>query len=297
MARRTATAEPEVTETVEAPVETVEAPKAEKVEVEFDLTEFQSAVAAATAAADTETGTVPDAEVAAVQTAFRALPSGKPKNEAKKALNEAMKVAMADSNIAGARSAWQLSEALSAPAPKQAREPKAPADPTEAFVQKVAAVQLGYSLVTANVPEGVASDWQDKVNEAIAAAQPQVEALKAWSDNEDEDKGEAPESGYVARTALKISSGKVPGAKSSGPAYTGERRDVGVHIQSAFEGKDSGTFLTVAEIRSHKSAEYGESAPSAGAISARLFPASGKCSVEGIEPGQNEKGTRGARKL
>jgi hypothetical protein len=298
MARRNSTTtEATVAETTEATTtEATEAPATEKVEVVVDLTAFQSAVEAAASEADKETGTVPDASISAVQTAYRELPSTKGKNAAKAHLNELMRAAMQDSNIAGARAYMSLSDALTAPAPKAAREPKAPVDPTEGFVAKVAGVQLAYTLVTAEVPEGVAADWSDKVNAALAEAMPQIDAYKAWDANESEDKGDAPELGYVARTALKVAAGKVPGAKSAAPAFTGERRDVGAHITAAFADLESGTFLTVAEIRGHKSAEYGDSAPSAGAISARLFPTSGKTTVEGITPGQNEKGVRGATK-
>jgi hypothetical protein len=74
------------------------------------------------------------------------------------------------------------------------------------------------------------------------------------------------------------------------------RRDIGAHIVSAFEGLAEGTFLTVGEIRAHRSHEYGDEFPSAGAISARLFPSNGRCTVPGVEPGENERGVRGARR-
>lgn len=288
----TTEATPEVTPTAATP----EA-KPEKVEVVIDLTAFEAAVATAAGEADKDTGTVPEANIAEVQHAYRELPSQKAKNAAKGHLNESMRSAMQDGDIASARAFMSLADSLSAPAPKASREPKAPADPTEGFVAKVASVQLAYSLVTSNVPEGVDEAWSAKVDNVIAEAMPQVTAYQAWEANEAEDKGEAPELGYVARTALKVSAGKVPGTKSATPAFTGDRRDVGAHITSAFADELPGKFLTVAEIRAHKSAEYGDSQPSAGAISARLFPKSGHCTVEGITPGQNEKGVRGATKV
>ncbi|RKN47716.1 DUF262 domain-containing protein [Micromonospora endolithica] len=76
-----------------------------------------------------------------------------------------------------------------------------------------------------------------------------------------------------------------------------QRRDIAAHITSAFAALASGAFLTVQEIRNHRSDEYGAEFPSAGAISARLFPVTGRCSVPGVEPGMNERGVRGARKL
>jgi hypothetical protein len=307
MARRDSKAEaPEATEsTVETDVveateaDTTEAPvKEAKVEVAFDLTEFKSATTAAVAEADASTGTVPEASLAPVQAAYRDLPSVKAKNKAKEHLGDGMREAMGNNDIATARAFVAVQDSLTAKAPSTPKEPKAPADPTEGFVAKVAGAQLGYALVTADVPDGVASDWSEKVAPVIATAQGEISAYKAWEANTDEAKGEAPSLGYVARSALRVASGKAPGAKSAGTGtpFTGTRRDVGAHIESAFAEQPSGAFLTVAEIRTHKSTEYGDDAPSAGAISARLFPASGKVSLNGVTPGQNEKGVRGATK-
>src|SRR3546814_10998155 len=61
-----------------------------------------------------------------------------------------------------------------------------------------------------------------------------------------------------------------------------KRGDIASHIQSAFEDKRLGDFLTIQEIRNHRSTGYGvdnPTNPSAGAISARLFPTSGSCTV------------------
>lgn len=75
-----------------------------------------------------------------------------------------------------------------------------------------------------------------------------------------------------------------------------DRRDIAAHIVSAFMAEPPGTFLTIGEIRAHRSPEYGDEFPSAGAIAARLFPGSGVCTVPGVEPGVNERGVRGSRK-
>jgi len=291
------TVETDVVEATEA--DTTEAPAKEaKAEVVFDLSDFKSAVTTAISEADASTGTVPEASLAPVQAAYRDLPSVKAKNKAKEFLGEGMREAMGNNDIATARAFVAVQDSLTAKAPSTPKEPKAPVDPTEGFVAKVAGAQLGYALVTADVPDGVASDWSEKVAPVIADAQSEISAFRAWEANEAEGKGEAPSLGYVARTALRVASGKVPGAKASGTntPFTGTRRDVGAHIESAFADQPSGAFLTVAEIRTHKSAEYGDDAPSAGAISARLFPASGKVSLNGVTPGQNEKGVRGATK-
>jgi hypothetical protein len=75
------------------------------------------------------------------------------------------------------------------------------------------------------------------------------------------------------------------------------RRDIAAHIASAFAGMPDGTFLTVGEIRAHRSKEYGDEFPSSGAIAARLFPASGRCTVHGVSPNTNDRGVRGAHKV
>lgn len=67
-------------------------------------------------------------------------------------------------------------------------------------------------------------------------------------------------------------------------------------IVSAFEALPEAAFLTVREIRAHRSDDDVDEFPSAGAISARLFPSSGRCTVTGVEPGENERGVRGARR-
>lgn len=75
------------------------------------------------------------------------------------------------------------------------------------------------------------------------------------------------------------------------------RRDIGQHILNAFADLEEGTFLTIAEIRNVPSPQYPvNDPPSAGAISARLFPSNGsRTTVPGIV-GASVDGRRGARK-
>jgi hypothetical protein len=68
--------------------------------------------------------------------------------------------------------------------------------------------------------------------------------------------------------------------------YFGPRRDVGQHIISAFTDKPEHAELTVAEIARHRSVEYGDDSPGAGAVAARLFDADGTPRTVG-----NVKGT------
>jgi hypothetical protein len=58
-----------------------------------------------------------------------------------------------------------------------------------------------------------------------------------------------------------------------GHTFTGERGDIAAHVTEAFADKNSGDFLTVAQIRAFPSKAYeGRTPPSAGAIEARLLP-------------------------
>lgn len=85
-----------------------------------------------------------------------------------------------------------------------------------------------------------------------------------------------------------------PAGKSGSPS---RRRDVGAHIQHAFGDLRPGDFLTIQQISRTKSPEYGDDAPSPGAISARLFPRDGRpSSIAGVEPAR-DGGVRGAKKV
>ena len=284
------TEETNVSTTAEAPASTEE-----KTEAPVDLSGFEAAVAAALGEADTSTGTIPPSEVEKVVVEYRTLDGIKAKNKAKAFLNEGMKSAMNESDIVQARSYLQLTESMTAGSTSKTE--KAPADPTEAFVQRSATLQLATSLLVPG--EGVAEDHEEKAAALVSESQAAAEQYLAYLQDESEDKGDEPEVSTVVRNAVKLALGKAAKAGSSrtGGGYTGERRDIGKHIEQAFADHPVGTFLTVAEIRKFVSEEYGQALPSAGAISARLFPQSGKCTIESVEPDTNEKGNKGARKV
>lgn len=82
-----------------------------------------------------------------------------------------------------------------------------------------------------------------------------------------------------------------PPAGSNG----GRRRDIAKHIAHAFSDLPVGSFLTISEIKSRPSPEYEGTSPSAGAISARLFPANGPMTLTGVVP-DRRNGVRGATK-
>lgn len=86
-------------------------------------------------------------------------------------------------------------------------------------------------------------------------------------------------------------------AKPSTVQQAKTRRDIGAHIVHAFRDLPSGTFLTIQQIRNTPSPEYGNEAPSAGAISARLFPSTGSRTTVPDVVAERENGVRGARKL
>lgn len=280
----------------EAPVAETESTEPEKVEAPIDLTAFEAAATASVASADESTGVIAPAELDKVLVEYRNLDGVKAKNKAKALLNEGMKSAMNEGDIVKARAYLQLSDSMTSGTP--AKTEKAPADPTEAFVQKEATLKLAVQLSTPS--EGVAEDWEQRVEALVAESTESASSYLAWLKSDAEDKGDEPEVSAVVRNAVKLALGKAAKAgatRTSAGTYTGERRDIGKHIAEAFAGQPVGSFLTVAEIRKFESDEYGTNPPSAGAISARLFPQSGKCTIENIEPATNEKGNKGAKKI
>lgn len=291
-------------EGTETPTEGTQ-PEAEapKTEAEVDLTDFQSATATALQhdGRDETTGELPVVAIEPVNVEYRKLDGTKAKNKAKSWLEDQMKSAMMGEDGAApdfqlARSYMQIKDGLSAAKSGGSKE-STPADPAAAWVNRQASLTLATLIVGADKPE-VEGD-RDLSTEAQALADSlveQVNAYRTWAANEAEDKGEAPEVSAVVKSAIKLSTGKAAG-RSGGGSTGGPRRDVGKHIASAFAGVESGTFLSVAAIAKHKSEEYGDDHPSQGAVQARLFPTSGKCTVEGVVPQDRTDDTpRGAVK-
>jgi hypothetical protein len=98
---------------------------------------------------------------------------------------------------------------------------------------------------------------------------------------------------FVAESDRDLTPDRDEGVKAR--SQSTNRRDIGRHIVSAFANLSSGQFLTIAEIRRHRSDEYGDAPPSAGAIAARLFPPNGRTTVPGAVA-TTVGGIRGARK-
>lgn len=267
MARRgsSAVADPEVNENVDSTTEepqASEAPAAETEEAPIDLTPFQNAAAAASEEADTSTGEVPPASIEEVNKAYRELPGLKAKNKARAWLEEQMMAAVQDKNLTGARVFVDLKNGLSAGGGSSS--PKAPADPTLAFVHKVVALRLASQLTEGNVPEGVSEDWSTKADELGGSLDEDVEKFAAW-----DGEGDQPDVSPVVRQAFKLAAGKASGGTR---VPGGPRRDVEKHIQQVFADKPVGTVMTMTEISKARSTEYGDDRPSSGAVSSRLLP-------------------------
>jgi hypothetical protein len=294
------------TETPEAPVadgtqtEGTDAPATPAAEVPVDLTAFKSAVADALAEGDTSTGQLPEASIAKVNEAYRAVEGNKGKGEARKYLEEAMLEAVGKLDAVAARGYSDLKTNLTAAGGSKAD--KAPSDPAAAFVQRRASLELALHIVNQGAPEvGEDRDLDAEVAKALGEAQELYASHVAHEANEAEDKGDGPTLTPVVRAAIKAAAGKATGSTrtSSGGNSGGVRRDIGKHIESAFAEVEVGGFLTIAEIAKHKSAEYeGTDGPSQGAISARLFPTTTVAGVEPIEKGAIDgKNPKGARKV
>ena len=287
------------TENTEAPA-AAEAPKDE-----FSLDTFTEKVNEATSNADTTTGDVATAFIEAVTQAYRELPT-KGRKAAKKAIADGLRDAVNDRNMPKARALMMLNDALTEGA-AGTKAPAKPVDPTEAFVDQAVALTLARAVFISEVPEGVKENWRDLAKERVTTLEAQIptyrDYLKAKAERKDGDAEVAEPEGLsdVVKAAFKLATGKGAGLKrkvaggAARPAFQGEKRDIAKHIQSAFADKAPGDFLSVADIRNHKSDEYGDDAPSSGAISSRLFPASGKVTVSGVRPGEKD-GKKGAFK-
>lgn len=278
---------PETTTATET-VETTDAP--------IDLGPFQAAVEAAVAAKDESTGEVPADSIEAVNVEYRKLDGIKPKNAAKGWVEDQIKASIMPPKLDAvtARAYSMVKDNLTAGG--KSTGDKAPADPTAAYVAKVAALRLALSITESQAPEG--DDLSGKIDALVSESESGVSTYGDWLANEAEDKGDAPEVSPVVRTAFKLAQGKASGGgRVSGGS--GVRRDIGKHISEYFADKESGHFATVAEIANFKSSEYGDDHPSQGAVSARVFAE--KLTVPGIaavaagEAGEGKP--RGARKL
>ena len=300
----------ETVEVAQTDVEATEAPapaddKAAKqaaadAEHEPKVEAFKAIVREVVEAADETTGSVSEAGLERAAEAYRNVTGGiKYKNQAKEFVDEGMKSHLSANEYTIAVAYNEVSEKLrvTKAAPK-ATAPKI--DPKEAYADRVAALQVALDYLESNVPE----EAEGYELPSTDAAYNQAAEYIGWTEEDAETRGEAPELTPVAQAAVKVIQGRgLGGRKASGGGiarapFTGTRRDVGAHIVNAFADKASGEFMTVSEIVKTRSDEYGDDAPSSGAVSARLFPKgdASKCNVEGVIPGVNSDGVKGATK-
>lgn len=254
-----------------------------------ELASFKDAANEAVENADETTATIPEQFLAKVTEEYRKLDGTKLKNQAKAVAEEGMRESLDNGSLSGAQAWVKIRDACvggSAPA-----APKAPVDPTEAFVQRGATLELAMELLGEDVPDGVQADWQTRVSEQVADNLDAAKAYFKWANDESDDKGDEPKVENVVKLATKVAQGKAAGRVTSSTGkvartYTGARRDVAKHITEAFADKESGTYMKIAEIKAFASSEYAAGEVSAGAITARLWPRDGGPSnVAGIRQG------------
>jgi hypothetical protein len=268
---------------------------------EPDYSAFEAAVAEAVELADESTGVIPEAAGAKVTAEYRALEGRKAKEHAKNLVNDQMREAVTGMNIFLARKLMNIGEQFLVAGSTGTSAPRTPADPTEAFVLRVATLTLAQTLVEENVPEGVSDEWASKAGELVTESLDASRSYLQWLTNTDENKGDEPEATPVVKAAAKLSVGKSARAGASTTTgaprstFSGTRGDIGEHIREAFADKESGAFMKVGEIKNFKSEAYGDRTPSAGAITARLFPDKGECNLNFVTPGQKD-GVKGAFK-
>jgi hypothetical protein len=280
----------------EAATENVPTEAPAEVEEVIDLTAFEAAVTIALENSS-EDGDIIEGDQTAVTEAYRAL-SAKGKAQARTMVNVSMKTSMKEGRFQEARGFMNLHDALTTAAPASKRVPKVPVNPTDDFVDQLSAVRLAFNFGTGNLPEGLDADWTNRVQTKIESLDADAKSYLAWLKGGSQ--GDAPEVDEIVVRAAKLGTirvGKRVSAGNGAPVrtYTGPARSVGKHIAEAFADKPVGTFMKVAEITGFKSTEYGDDAPSPGAVSSSLK--STKFSVAGIQPGTDDKGKVGATKV
>jgi hypothetical protein len=272
---------------------------------EFDLGPFEALAKEVSEAADKNTGSLAEGDLDRVLAAYKELPDTKVRNRAKKHLQEQVAAGIENLDMAKAKSYLTMHDNMKTGA--AAGGTRQPADPKARWQQQLEIVTLAYGELFNQRPEGVTEEQVNEITNGVQSLSEDMTKLRDWHAlevKEGEEKPEAPKVDDRVSAAIRLArGGKVAGGSRAastggGSSHEGPRRNIAAHIQSAFAEVETDTFLTVAQIAAHKSEEYGDDKPSPGAISARLFPASGKCTVEGIEPGTGgEKNQRGARKV
>lgn len=266
---------------------------------------------------DRSTATLPEAVVNRFGQEYRKLDSGQ-KRQARTRITARVQELLDDDSDTMMESVLKakaynelMNETKRAAAPaSRAAAPKV--DPTEAYVDQY----LGLALATMAIPKPEGFD-EAKAAESIqnlvgaynnpeSAEAQAFNAYVTWARNADtENRGDEPEVPEYVKRAVKIAEGKAAGRGKRASSGTraprqsgGPQGDIAQHIKEALAEREVGEFISIAEIAKFesKNAGYGENRPSAGAISARLFPT---CTIEGVEgvlAKDSPQGKKGARR-
>lgn len=272
---------------------------------------------------DRSTATLPEAVVSKFGEEYRKLDSGQ-KRQARNQITTRVQELLDDDtesmmdSILKAKSYNELmNETKRSAAPtSRAAAAAAKVDPTEAYVDQY----LGLALATMALPKPEGFD-EEKAAQSIhklvgAYNDPESDEAKkfqaylAWSRNADtENRGDEPEVPEYVKRSVKIAEGKAGGrGRRTGSSGTraprqsgGPQGNIETHVKEALAGREVGEVVSIADIAKFVSSEYGEDKrPSAGAISARLFPSSGgPCTIENVEgvlASDSPLGKKGARR-
>lgn len=271
---------------------------------------------------DRSTATLPEAVVGKFGEEYRKLDSGQKRQARTKITARVQELldddseTMMDSILKAKAYNELMNETKRAAAPASRAAAAAKVDPTEAYVDQY----LGLALATMALPKPEGFD-EEKAAQSIhklvgAYNDPESDEAKkfqaylAWHRNTDtENRGDEPEVPEYVKRSVKIAEGKAGGrGRRTGSSGTraprqsgGPQGNIEIHVKEALAGREIGEVVSIAEIAKFVSSEYGEDKrPSAGAISARLFPSSGgPCTIEGVEgvlAADSPLGKKGARR-
>ncbi|UYL87114.1 hypothetical protein SEA_HOLLOW_96 [Gordonia phage Hollow] len=276
--------------------EPTETPETEGDPHQDSINEFEAQVKRALSEAEPSTGVAAKQFLEAAVLAYRAITGGiKYKNLGKKWLQNEISNAINEARFPNAVTLNAINELIQAGSANA--EPAVTVDPKEEYGKLIAAHETALDYLRENVPtEAEGYEVPD-----TETAFEELSNYLDWEGTEDRDEADKPELGDVATVALAIIKGKkAKKARKSGTttrvtSYDGPRRSVAKHIESAFEGVESGTFLKIVDITKHTSEEYGDDNPSSGAVAAALFPKSGKeREWTNLRPATDGQGVKGA---
>lgn len=262
---------------------------------------------------DKDTGTLPVVLEQVVVDAYTALPGAKAKSAGRAYLQESMQENMIKGTTEGpaffmkARTYMELNNKVTAAKSTSPTAAKQKVDPTEAHINRIAAMLLAPNFV--EVSDEVEAGWQEKAEELVGSLAEDANKYLTWlrlptPTAEGETKPDAPEVNEVVIAAAKLAVGRAAGAPrkaSTGGTSTprvstagsGHRGDIGKHIQEVMETVGIGDFVSIADIAKVATSQYGGATmppPSQGAIAARLFPKSGACTLDFVSPEGKDQG-------